>query len=201
MPLRHEAEVDAGLCFQCGHAPPAFARARSWAVMAGSVREAIHRLKYHQDWALADVLAAELLALVEAQGWQVDAVVPVPLGERRLRERGYNQAALLAFPLALGLGVAYRPRWLQRVRETRSQVGLSAAERRANVEGAFGALPDVARGLTVLLVDDVMTTGATMHAAAQALRAAGARRVYAVSVARAVLRKISGWSVASLSGR
>ncbi len=158
--------------------------------MEGSVRQAIHRLKYHRDVALADVLAAQLLALVQALAWPITLVVAVPLGQQRLRTRGYNQAALLAFPLALGLGVPWARRALARVRETRSQVGLSASERRENVAGAFRAAPDARlRGATVLLVDDVMTTGATLDAAARALLAGGAAEVYAVTVARAVLRR------------
>ncbi|NPA92673.1 MAG: ComF family protein [Chloroflexi bacterium] len=183
-----------GLCPACRQTPPAFDQARAWALMAGSVRQAVHRLKYRRDWALADVLAVQLLAVVKAHGWEVDAVVPVPLSAARHRERGYNQAALLAFPVALGLGVPYRPHGLRRVRETRSQVGLSRAERWANMQGAFAALPQQWHGQTILLIDDVMTTGATMHAAAKALKEAGARRVFALTVARAVLRSPAfGW--------
>ena len=180
---------ETGLCPRCREHLPAFAAARSWALMEGSVRKAVHRLKYHRDVALADVLAAQLLRLVRAQGWEIDAVVAIPLGKQRLRERGYNQAALLAFPLALGLGVPFWRHALSRQRETRSQVGLSAEERRQNVAGAFAAEGRRLQGRVVLLVDDVMTTGATLDAAAQALLAAGAARVYAATVARAALRK------------
>ncbi len=163
--------------------------ARAWAPMTGIVRKAVHRLKYRRDLALAETLAGELLSLVQALGWQVDAVVPVPLGQARYRARGYNQAALLAFPLALGLGVPYDGKALARVRETRSQVNLSAEARRRNVARAFGVVQAQAvRGKVVLLVDDVMTTGATLDAAATALKAVGARQVFAVTVARAVLR-------------
>lgn len=177
------------VCPTCAAHPPAFHAARSWAVMTGSVRKAVHAIKYRRDLGLAHVLAAQLIALVEREAWEIEVVLPIPLGEKRHKERGYNQAALLAFPLALGLGAAYAPHTLKRVRETRSQVGLSAEERRRNVAGAF-AVVDGERiaGKTVLLVDDVMTTGATLSAAASALLAAGARDVYAVTVARAVLR-------------
>ncbi len=157
--------------------------------MTGTVRKAVHQLKYHRDLALAETLAGFLLALVDALGWRVDVVVPVPLGKARYRARGYNQAALLAFPLALGLGVPYEGKALVRVRETPSQVNLSAEARRRNVAGAFTVVqPQAVAGRAVLLVDDVMTTGATLDAAATALKTSGARQVFAVTVARAVLR-------------
>ena len=178
-----------GLCRRCLQHPPAFTAARSWALIEGSARKAVHRLKYHRDLALADVLAAQLLPVVQAQGWEIDAVVAIPLGRQRLRERGYNQAALVAFPLALGLGVPFLRGALARTRETRSQVGLGMAARRQNVAGAFAAVGRQVQGKTILLVDDVMTTGATLDAAAQALLAGGATRVYAATVARAALRK------------
>ncbi len=163
--------------------------------MTGSVRKAVHHLKYRRDLALADVLAAQLLTLVLDAGWGLDGVLPVPLGKQRRKQRGYNQAALLAFPLAfplaLGLGKPYLGKALVRVRETRSQVGLSAAERRQNVAGAFLAPHShLVEGRTLLLVDDVMTTGATLDAAASALVVAGAREVYAVTVARALMRHV-----------
>ena len=158
--------------------------------MAGSVQKAVHRLKYQRDLALAETLAGVLLTLVRNEGWAVEVVVPVPLGRMRRRERGYNQAALLAFPLALGLGVPFRGKALARVRETASQVGLGAEARRRNVAGAFAvAQPRAVEGKTVLLVDDVMTTGATLDAAATALKSGGARWVFAVTVARAVMRR------------
>jgi len=185
---------DETLCPLCRLHPPAFTAARSWALMEGSARQAVHRLKYRRDLALADVLAAQLVALVQAQGWPVEAVVAVPLGLQRQKTRGYNQAAVLAFPLALGLGVPWARRALARVRETRSQVGLNIAARRRNVARAFRVIDAAAvRGKTVLLVDDVMTTGATLDAASRALRAGGAAQVYAVTVARAFLRTSVRW--------
>ena len=176
------------LCRQCLKYSPAFAQARSWALMEDSVRQAIHRLKYRRDIALADILAVQLVALVQSLDWPVEAVAAVPLGAQRQRDRGYNQAALLAFPLAMGIGVPWIRRALVRIRETRSQVGLNAFARRRNVAGAFCVRDKRAlEGVTVLLVDDVMTTGATLDAAARALLIGGAARVYAITVARASL--------------
>jgi ComF family protein len=130
-------------------------------------------------------LAAEILPFVEKLDWQIDLVIPVPLSRKRLRERGYNQVAMIAMPLAMGLNVRYAPRQLVRNKETRTQVGLSRAERRENTHNAFQARTGVA-GKTVLVVDDVATTGSTLSACAAALTAAGAKEVYALTVARAL---------------
>jgi ComF family protein len=125
---------------------------------------------------------------VESLGWTVDLVVPVPLGMRRLKERGYNQVGLIARPLALAMRLAYAPSALCRVRETRSQVGLTRAERHDNVHGAFQAAQRLVNGRKVLLMDDVATTGATLASCAEALCASGAQDVFALTVARALPR-------------
>ena len=136
--------------------------------------------------ALGDVLAGNLAAYVRKLRWQVDLVVPVPLGRQRLKERGYNQAALLAMPVAFFQDWYYSPRAVFRIRETRSQVGLTAVERRENIADAFQADPARVSGKAVLLVDDVTTTGATVAACSEALRKAGARNIYALTLARAL---------------
>ncbi len=176
----------AGTCAACARRPPALRAVRAACVYDGAIRAAIHRLKYGQERHLADPLAALLLECLAARPLTVDALVPVPLDRARARARGYNQAGLLAAPVAAALGVPVAADWLARQRPTRPQVGLSAAARRANVRGAFRCpTPDVA-GRRVLLVDDVMTTGATLEACAEALVAAGAARVYGLVVARDV---------------
>jgi ComF family protein len=147
------------------------------------VRDAIHAFKFRGKRALARPLAALIGEQWPAAARDVAALVPVPLGRPRERERGFNQAALLAERLARSLGVDVRPRWLARMRDTRPQSDLGAAERRANVRGAFAARADVA-GRHVVVVDDVLTTGATVAECARALRAAGAARVGVVAVAR-----------------
>jgi ComF family protein len=115
----------------------------------------------------------------------VELVTPVPLGVARHAQRGYNQSALLAFPLALSSKLAYGSQALIKVREARSQVGLSLAERFENVAGAFQASPKIVAGKTILIVDDVTTSGATMQACATALLQAGAHQVYGLTLARA----------------
>jgi len=146
---------------------------------------AIQALKYHSATQLAGPLAALLAERVAARCWQVDLVCPVPLHPNRTRARGYNQAALIASALALTLRCPLVEA-AERVRDTPTQTDLNAGERRANVAGAFRAGPAV-QGRRVLLVDDVLTTGATLSACAAALRDAGAVCVFGGTVASAVL--------------
>jgi len=130
-------------------------------------------------------LASPLIDLIRETRWAVDAVVPVPIGIVRQAQRGYNQAALLALPIALGLNFAYRPKAIEKIRDTRSQVGLSLSERLENVKGAFRAKPELVESKRVLLVDDVTTSGATIDACGEALFEAGATQVFGITLARA----------------
>jgi ComF family protein len=173
-------------CAACATHPPGYDYARSAALYEGPLREAIHALKFGRRRALASPLGdltAQQCAVSLPDG--IEALIPVPLARARERERGFNQAALLARRVGGTLGIPIRPRWLARVRSTPPQSDLSAAERRANVRDAFRASARVA-GRHVLVVDDILTTGATLDACARALRAAGARRVGALTVARVV---------------
>jgi ComF family protein len=159
-------------------------------VHTGPLARAVHRFKYEGHSALALPLARALAA--EAAPWlealqrlhPPPALVPIPLHRRRLLRRGYDQAALLARAFARATGLPLCP-VLRRIRPTRRQVGLTEAERTENLHRAFavtGPLPDA----PLLLVDDVLTTGATARAASDALREAGARWVYVLTLARAV---------------
>lgn len=176
-------------CPGCAAAPPAWDRAWALAGHAGPVAEAVRAFKYRRAWAtgagLARLLAqrapADLLAGVEI-------IAPVPLHPWRLLRRGFNQAQVLARGLAGDAsGPRLLPDLLQRRRHTRPQVGMSPAQRAANVAGAFAVhlrRTALLAGRRVLLVDDVLTTGATLGECARALRAAGAAWVGVATVSR-----------------
>ena len=117
--------------------------------------------------------------------------MPVPLGNKREKQRGYNQAALIAKPLASSLQLPYNPQILSRTRETISQVELSLKERQQNVNDAFQANRQQIQEKNILVIDDVTTSGSTLNACAKALIANGAKAVYGLTVARAVLNKRS----------
>ena len=181
--------VDApGLCTDCQRARPRFNALRSWSAFDAPVRNALHRLKYRRDVGLGDALAAQLSEFVAALNWPIDCIIPVPLGQKRLQERGYNQVALIARPLSMAMKIDFAADALNRVRETRSQVGLTKLERRENVREAFQSRPKRVINRTVLLMDDVATTGSTLSSCAEALYAAGARDVFAFTVSRALTR-------------
>jgi competence protein ComFC len=175
-----------GICGYCRSELPPYHALRSWAVFDFPVRQAIIKLKYRRDVGLGDMLAVPLAGLAQALDWPIDFILPVPLGRKRMQERGYNQVALIARPFSLALGLDYHPGALKRKRETVSQVGLSAVERRENMQNAFLADALVVRGKTVLVMDDVSTTGSTLSSCSEALLQAGAKDVFALTVARAL---------------
>jgi ComF family protein len=159
-------------------------------VYGGAVARAVARCKYEDRPDLARVLADLLWRALEgdAAPCSCDVVVPVPLHATRLAERGYNQAALLARPIARRLGAPMLARALARVRNTPRQATLDRAARLANVDGAFAARsPRNIAGAHVLLIDDVCTTGATLGACERALLHAGAAAVTCAVVARTEL--------------
>ena len=181
-------------CDACRRAPPPYAFARAVAQYRDGMREAIHALKYGGRPVLATPLgrllagtAPDVLPASPAD-W-AEGLVPVPLHAARLAERGFNQAELLAAPCAARWRLPILARVLVRTRPTRPQTDLDAEARRANVRDAFAVpRPATVAGRRLLLVDDVFTTGATVGAAAGALRAAGAAAVGVVTLARVVAR-------------
>lgn len=171
-------------CADCTTHPPAFDLARSYASYEDPFRRAVITLKYHGSAALGEVLSAFLIQLLLSLRWEFDLILPVPLSDARRKTRGYNQAAFLATPIAYFFRRPSLPHALLRIRDTRSQVGLTGKERRENLQGAFWADETLANGRTILLVDDVFTTGSTLNACALALKEAGAARVFGLTLAR-----------------
>jgi ComF family protein len=157
-----------------------------WGDFEGAVRAALHAFKYEGQTRLAEPLGTLVVDGLANTDWPIDVVTAVPLHESRLRERGFNQAALLAQVVASARGWLFAPAAVHRIRQTASQVNLNAQERHRNVEAAFCAEPFAVSGKAVLVIDDVLTTGSTLLACADALRDAGAARVYGATVAGAV---------------
>ncbi len=162
--------------------PPALAAAAY--VYGGPLAEALRRLKYGGRSELGAPLGALLADAALPYAGRVDRVIALPLHPGRLRERGFNQSALLARPVARALGLPLDLSGLHRVRPTRDQASLPRAERAANVRGAFAVLGR-RHGDRVLLIDDVRTTGATLAAAAEALLDCGFAQVRTLALARA----------------
>lgn len=169
--------------------PPVYDRARAVAQYSGVMRDLIHDLKYGDRHEGLPLYGCWLAAAGSELIGECDLIVPVPLAHMRLWSRRYNQAALLAQAVAEASGKPTDLMTLTRTRATESQVGLSHDQRRRNVAGAFRVPPAAAshvRGNRILLIDDVVTTGATVEASARALRRAGAIRVDVLSLARVV---------------
>ena len=172
------------VCGACLRKPPAFDRTEALFRYEFPVDALIQRLKYGGQTAIAADLAQRLALHVPAAD-RPDLIVAMPLHSRRLRERGFNQAALLAGHLAQHLGIEFAPSACRRERDTPPQVALPVKERRKNIRGAFVCDADLSRR-RVALVDDVMTTGASLDELARVVRRAGAVEVSAWVVARAI---------------
>ncbi len=185
-PIEGKVDYDP-MCAYCSRHRIWFTRARSAVRYRGPIRDVIQSFKYKNALYLGRDMNLLLLACVQAHYGAIpfDAVTSVPLFARRERERTYNQAAVLARDLASDLRSPYDNRLVIRIRDTQTQTHLSAPERRENMAGAFVPHGSNGRqGQRLLLVDDVMTTGATVNECARALKEAGAEYVYVATVAR-----------------
>ena len=177
-------------CAACRNAPPPFAKATAVGPYDGKLRGLIHLLKYHNVRPAAATLAKQLLPVLQAHRVEIGErplMIPIPLHRNKFRARGFNQAEEIARALRKFTGYDLKLHVMQRRRDTASQTGMTAHQRRENVRGAFVIKPqhkrDVA-GRNVILMDDVMTTGATAAECARVLVRAGAKQVFVLTAAR-----------------
>jgi ComF family protein len=159
---------------------------RSWAVFDSPIQDGLHTMKYRGNIGFGESIAMQMVDFVHSLKWPVEILIPVPLGKKRLKERGYNQVGLVARPLAYQMKWIYKPEALWKTRETRSQVGLNVFQRHENVQNAYQADPSTVKGKPILIMDDVATTGSTLSACTEALLSAGAQEVYILTIARAL---------------
>jgi len=163
-----------------------FTQARSWGIYKNPLNHLLRNIKYKRGFGLVQFLTEPVVKAIKDWGIKADMVLPVPLAKKRLAERGYNQAKIIAQPIADYLQIPVTINALLRIRETKSQVGLNTAQRIANVQNAFLADSQVCRSKNILLFDDISTTFSTANACATALKAAGAKNIYCFSVARTI---------------
>lgn len=172
-------------CTVCAATPLCLNGIRSPFLFTGVIRQAIHAFKYRDVSAFAPVLGHLLADYLTQNPIAADVIVPVPLYERKRRERGFDQSELLADYLVRETGLLSGKGWVMRQRATTPQVKASgAAERRRNMAGAFALGPGFEPGRRLLLLDDVCTTGATLDSCAQALKSGGAATIWGLTVAR-----------------
>ncbi|HWG86273.1 MAG TPA: ComF family protein, partial [Candidatus Acidoferrales bacterium] len=206
---QNNAANAAPLCGLCRRAAPPFNKAISYGPYAGALRDLVHLLKYHQVKPAARLLGNLVSGVLAHANLPPDMLVlPVPLWTGKRRTRGFNQAEEIARfvvrDLANGGTASTRIQLdttsLVRQRETASQTGLTRHQRRANVRGAFAVVRrDVVRGRSILLVDDVMTTGTTAGECARVLLRVGAKEVFVATVARATKEVQSGQAFAAVA--
>lgn len=175
-------------CDRCRQLPQEWEGLLAYAFHDVPLKTAIHQFKYEDLRCLAPLLGGLMAGRWQAlapDGWHPEVIVPIPLHPSRQRQRGYNQAALLARELGAHLGCPVEEKTLVRVKATAPQVGLGLEDRRTNVRGAFGCRDGRLHGKKVLLVDDVCTTGSTLESACLAIKESGATSVLAYTLARA----------------
>jgi ComF family protein len=173
-----------GICGHCLGRPPAFDDVLALFLYQSPVNHLVQQLKYGHRFDVASLFAVQLSGHCASLPESPDLLVPVPLHRSRLRQRGYNQAWELTRRLSRHSGIPTDHRLCKRTRPTPSQTGLTAVQRRRNLHRAFSVTRDI-EGLHIAVVDDVMTTGSTLQAMAEALKGKGATRVTGLVVARA----------------
>lgn len=177
-------------CSECWGQAGSLDAIRSVFIFDGVVRRAIHDLKYRNVQAVSGCLAGFMSRYFQENGLAGDVLVPVPLHDKRLRERGYNQSQLLAAELSRRISVAVNTGMLKRVRMTKPQARSAGVhERKTNMKNTFVCISGEAAGRDVVIVDDVCTSGATLESCAAALKAAGANHVTGFTLAREIYQR------------
>lgn len=172
-------------CGECLQDEPSFVYARSFGLYEGILRKAINLLKYHNVKRLSKPLSAIILSLKIPAA---DAVIPVPLHENRLRQREFNQSALLAKHIGKSLGIEVILNRLVKIKDTMPQVGLRSQDRRKNIKKAFEVRrTELIEGKNIILIDDVITTGATVRECSRVLKKAGAENIYVTTLAHGMM--------------
>lgn len=182
-PLRQN---NVSICERCRSSDIFFTAVRSWALFEDPLKKAIHNLKYQRNIALGEVLARPLAKFLAETDWNIDQITAVPLDHDRKQERGYNQSVLLARPLGWLTKIPFNQKVITRVRKTRPQVGLSREERAENMDRAFSCRSELVNRKTILVIDDVITTGSTINSCSKALIESGAEKVFGLTLARSV---------------
>ncbi len=176
-------------CQKCQKDKPYFDLLHSWGEYSGVLKNVIRKFKFGHGLGLTRFLSDPSIKFIRSWGIKVDFIIPVPLSNSRLRDRGYNQSALMASSISRGLQIEIKQNALTRIRETRTQVGLTSKERKENVFSAFNADSTKIHNKSVLLVDDIATTGSTLNECARALKGSGAKEVFCFTVAKTPLPK------------
>jgi len=171
-------------CNNCMKLNPAFDQARSWGLYVGVLKQVVQKIKYKRGFGIIEYLVTPIIQFIYNWGISVDMIIPIPLGNKRKIERGYNQSALIAKPISEYFNIPMYEQALIRTRDTKSQVGLNYEERRINMKNAFHADGSTCNKKSILLIDDIATTCSTLNESAKALKLAGAQKVYCFTVAR-----------------
>jgi ComF family protein len=177
-------------CSECWGIKSSLDSIRSVFIFDGIIRQAVHELKYRNVQTISGCLAGFMSSYFQEYGLRGDVLVPVPLHEKRLRERGYNQSHLLAEALSGLISLEVNPALLKRVRNTGPQArSASVQERKANMEDTFICESDGAADRNIVIIDDVCTSGATLESCATALKSAGAGHVLGFTLAREISQR------------
>lgn len=177
-------------CLECRKGKVYFNEASSVFEFSGLIQDAIYRLKYDGDVNLAPLLGKFMAEKLIKKGWNIDLIIPVPLHPDRLSQRGFNQSFLLSTIIGREAGINVSDKILERVVYTESQVSLSRLERMLNVKNAFRASgEDKIKDRSILIVDDIMTTGATLNECSRAIRIYNPKNIYCLTLACPVYAK------------